>query len=63
MYYFKRHIELNGGEHGPMAINMISKLHGNDKLKWNETIFASKQALQMSINLRDSINICIKEKL
>jgi len=38
MCYFKRHIELNEGEHGPMAINMISELSGNDKLKWNEAI-------------------------
>lgn len=61
MCYFKRHIELNEGEHGPMAINMISELSGNDKLKWNEAMLASKKALQMRINLWDSINRSIKK--
>lgn len=56
VYYFKRHIELDGDEHGPMAINMIKNLCGENETKWNEVIEASKQALQMRINLWDSIN-------
>ena len=56
VYYFKRHIELDGDEHGPMAINMIKNLCGENQIKWNEVIEASKQALQMRINLWDSIS-------
>ena len=56
VYYFKRHIELDGDEHGPMAITMIKNLCGQSEVKWNEVIEASKQALQMRINLWDSIN-------
>ena len=39
-----------------MAINMIKNLCGENETKWNEVIEASKQALQMRINLWDSIN-------
>ena len=50
-YYFDRHIELDGDEHGPMAHKMVSLLCGDDKEKWNEAIKVSQQALESRYEL------------
>ena len=57
IYYFERHIEVDGDSHGPMALDMIKNLCGSDPLKWEEAISASRSALQKRISLWDGINL------
>ncbi len=55
IYYFQRHIDLDGDEHGPLAMQMITDLGKDNDQIWHEMKLVSKAALQKRIELWNAI--------
>lgn len=54
-YYIERHIEVDGGHHSHLALEMVAELCGEDTVKWKEAETASIEALQIRAKLWDAV--------
>lgn len=55
LWYLTRHIEVDGGEHGPMALKMVSNLCGDDPVKWQQAAESAEAALRARLALWNSL--------
>lgn len=62
VYYFERHIEVDGDTHGPLAYKMVEELCGNDANKWQEVEEVALVSLEQRSHLWDGIFRDINEQ-
>ena len=55
MYYLKRHIELDGEHHGPLAQRLVRSLCGENMQKIQEAAESARKALELRIQLWDGV--------
>lgn len=54
-YYIERHIEVDGGHHSHLALEMVAELCEEDQAKWEEAKAASIEALEIRAKLWDAV--------
>jgi hypothetical protein len=59
-YYLKRHIELDGDEHGPMAGRLVESLCGADAGGWDAAKQAAVEALETRLAFWDGIRLVVE---
>ena len=62
VFYLERHIELDGDDHGPIALRMIENLCGDDEKKWEDVMKIAKKSIEMRILLWSHIDEIITNK-
>jgi hypothetical protein len=60
-YYLRRHIGLDGDEHGPMAVRLITSLCGSDEARWQEAEQAAVTALEARRDLWDAVHATLRQ--
>ena len=62
LYYLERHIEVDGGDHGPISLQMMDEICGTDVMKWQEATEVSIQALEKRYVLWDGIQASLSSR-
>ena len=62
LYYLERHIEVDGGDHGPISLQMMDEICGADAIKWQEATDVSIQALEKRYALWDGVQANLSSK-
>lgn len=58
-FYLRRHVELDGEEHGPLAAALMMSLCGSDAARWNAATDAAVESLRCRLVLWDGIHAAI----
>ena len=58
-FYLRRHIELDGDEHGAMAAQLVGGLCGSDPQKWQAAEASALASLEARLQLWDAIHALI----
>src|SRR5260370_30704780 len=59
-YYLKRHIDLDGEEHGPLASRLILSLCGSDEARWQTAEQAAVASLESRRDLWDGMYAALR---
>jgi hypothetical protein len=54
-WYLERHIEVDGEDHGPLALRMVADLCGENQSLWDDAALAAETALEARLALWDGI--------
>jgi pyrroloquinoline quinone (PQQ) biosynthesis protein C len=55
IWYLERHVEVDGEDHGPLSLRMVSDLCGDSPELWEEAAAAAEDAIRARIALWDGI--------
>lgn len=55
VWYLHRHIEVDGDDHGPLSLRMVSDICGDDPNAWRESADAAEEAIRSRLALWDGI--------
>lgn len=61
-YYLRRHIELDGDDHGPLAQKLLESLCGQDEKKTEDALEVARRSLLMRGRLWDGVLAEIRKK-
>jgi hypothetical protein len=62
VWYLERHIEVDGDDHGPLSLKMVSDLCGDDPALWEKASQAAEEALRARLRLWDGVLAQIDKK-
>ena len=61
VYYLKRHIEVDGESHGPMAQKIIERAMGDDPILYHLVVHSAIESMKARIALWDGVRASMRE--